>query len=441
MNYKYIYLAITILIAIVGLRVGSYYQYVKTEYCDGCQVRGSKVFWVVPRVGSINVYWRSGQVLYLCDKQICEQEVLNALGYKYLYTGVVSIDADEHGREQIIVEIDRIALDDAFATNWGQYLSGFLSAVMEARQYIVDVYKSYFSDPYLSLLNGIVLGVGGDFDQNLYQSLIRTGTIHVVAASGFNITIISKLAFFTTLALFSRKQALLSAAILVIFYTILAGSSPAVVRAAMMGIIAFGAQALGREYLAKWGLIITSLLMLLASPSLLWDVSFQLSVAATAGILWGVMPIQRLWQKDVLKTQHRAEGVEKEKEKFPEIMLGNDLAATIAAALATLPIIMIVFGRVSLVSPIVNMIVLWMVPPIMAMGGIILGAGLIWSGLGMVASWLLWPMLLTFVWVVETFARLPYASVELAGVPWVLGVGWWMLLVAWWARSARHHPA
>jgi competence protein ComEC len=204
-----------------------------------------------------------------------------------------------------------------------------------------------------------------------------------------------------------------------------------------MGVLAFGAQALGREYEARWGFIVSAIIMLIASPGLWWDVSFQLSVAATAGILWGGEAVKVMFRRAKRNSSTErisSGGGEMVKPKWL-MALENDLSTTLAATLATLPIIMITFGRVSLVSPLINMIILWMVPVIMALGGIILLVSPISYLLGLITSWLLWPILYGFVWVVEVFARLPFASVEVERLPWVLGIGWWMLLGAWWGRG------
>lgn len=124
------------------------------------------------------------------------------------------------------------------------------------RNQLDNIYKTKYSEPLSSLISGVVLGTNNDFDENFYESLVSTGTINVVATSGFNITLIAKLAIVVALVILSRMKDVLIAIVVIIFYTMIAGASPAVVRAAIIGILAFGAKALGREYAARWGLLI-----------------------------------------------------------------------------------------------------------------------------------------------------------------------------------------
>lgn len=113
----------------------------------------------------------------------------------------------------------------------------------------------------------------------------------------------------------------------------------------------------------------------------------------------------------------------------------SDLSTTIVVSAATLPIIMITFKRVSIVSPLVNMIVLWMVPPMMVLGRVLAMTGFLSDFMSSVVSWVLWPLLRGFVGVVEVFSRLSFADVKVEGVPWFFGIGWWMLLFAWWKMA------
>jgi competence protein ComEC len=226
----------------------------------------------------------------------------------------------------------------------------------------------------------------------------------------------------------SRRTALAGTTLGVMGYVLMAGGNPAVVRAAVMGILAFGAQAFGKEYLSWWGLVAAASLMVLLDPEIVFSVSFQLSLAATAGIVWGVKPIER-----VLKWVIRNWG-----ERWGNMQAGiltlilTDLSTTLAATLSTLPITLIVFNRVSVISPLVNVMLLWIVPPIMALGGVMVGLGMLSLWATGVVSWLVWPLLEVFIAVVEGFARLPWASIEIRGFSWWWGLGWWLVLASWW---------
>jgi len=305
-------------------------------------------------------------------------------------------------------EINKISIGDSKSVFGFWYWWGRIGLISERMELI---FAKFLGEPHASLLAGIVLGVRKNMPADFYEILVASGTLHVIAASGFNITIIAKLLLELLTRLMKRQVAVIFAILGIGFYTLLAGASPAVVRAAIMGGLAFVAQALGREYLAKWSLFVSSGIMLLFEPLMLGNVSYQLSVAATAGILW-LQPGIEKWFKGVNK------------------VLKQDLSTTLAATIGVLPITLITFDRLSIVSPIVNAFVLWLVPVIMALGGMMIVGGLIWQGLAQVLAWLVWPILELFIRVVSWFGGLGFASVEVKGMSWVFGVGYYITLIS-----------
>ena len=106
--------------------------------------------------------------------------------------------------------------------------------------------------PHSGLLAGIVLGVRNTIPQRFYNNLVQTGTLHVIAASGYNITIIAKLLIDFFARILKRRQAVVIAGIGIFMYAILAGMNAAVVRAAIMGLLSYIAQAFGRLYFLKF---------------------------------------------------------------------------------------------------------------------------------------------------------------------------------------------
>jgi ComEC/Rec2-related protein len=147
-----------------------------------------------------------------------------------------------------------------------------------------NIYRM-FPDPESSLMAGILFGVDTGLTQELQQAFKNTGTAHIIAISGFNISIIAGLFFaFFSKFLGSRRGALL-AVIGIIFYTILVGGDAAVVRAAIMGSLALFAKQVGRRQFALNTLLAVALLMCLWNPLYIWDVGFQLSFFATLGLI------------------------------------------------------------------------------------------------------------------------------------------------------------
>ena len=124
--------------------------------------------------------------------------------------------------------------------------------------------------------------------------------------------------------------------------------------------------------------------MLLINPLMLADIGFQLSFVATAGLLYLEPWIERLHSRSVWDQS----GLRK--------FLANYLYPTLAASIATLPVIWWHFGRVSYISPLVNIFVLPLVPLIMGMTVLILIGG-------QMMSWLTYPLLAYVVWVIKLF--------------------------------------
>src|SRR4029079_17209778 len=147
-----------------------------------------------------------------------------------------------------------------------------------------NIYR-LFPDPESSLLAGILLGIDTGLTDKLQQAFKDTGTAHIIAISGFNISIIAGL-FVTFFSKFlgPRRGALL-AVIGIAFYTILVGADATVVRAALMGSLALFAKQVGRRQFALNTLLAVALLMCLWNPLYIWDVGFQLSFFATLGLI------------------------------------------------------------------------------------------------------------------------------------------------------------
>jgi competence protein ComEC len=191
-------------------------------------------------------------------------------------------------------------------------------------------------------------------EQSFYDSLIETGTVHVVVASGYNVVVVGSVVLNLLVYLMRRQQATLLALIAMVGYGWLAGGEAPVVRAVIMGSLVFLARATGRQTESGWLLVVAGWLMLMVNPQLIESVSFQLSLAATAGLIW-VEPKIR-------------EGMERVKSSWMRVMMETELSPTLAAQITTAPIIWWNFGRLSLISPVVNMLVLPLVPMMMGLG-------------------------------------------------------------------------
>ena len=258
------------------------------------------------------------------------------------------------------------------------------------RQKIEKVYRFSLPEPHASLMAGIVLGSKSGFPQDFYQALRQTGTLHVVVASGMNISLLGG-ALMPFLVLFLRRKLALVLAFLGIwFYVLLAGGEAPVIRAGIMGSLAFLGVGLGREKDAVRGLIFAGLLMLFINPNYLFDLGFQLSFAATVGILF-VYPKIKAWKPG--------------RRFFSLPLFGDELAVTLAAQLLTLPIMVFSLGWFNPISPLVNALVLWTIPWMMGIGALGGLFGLSNSTLGQLFCLPAYPLLTYFIEMVKLFSR------------------------------------
>jgi competence protein ComEC len=272
-------------------------------------------------------------------------------------------------------------------------------------------------EPQAALLTGILLGVETGIPTDLMEAFSATGTAHIIAISGFNISIIAGL--FSRLArhLFGKQRAMPVALAGIIVYTILVGASAAVVRAAIMGCLYVIATHYGRQTDALTSLIAAATLMTLINPQTLWDLGFQLSFAATLGLIV-YTPLLQSWFERLL-SKALSPGTAKRSIE----VLNDALIVTLAAQITTMPIIVYSFRQLSLVTLLSNFLVLPAQPGVMLWGGLATIAGLVWLPLGQVLGWIAWLFLTYTVRAVEITASVPYASLNLGhvspGIVWL----------------------
>jgi competence protein ComEC len=305
--------------------------------------------------------------------------------------------------------------------------SGAAALLAGLRGLLLGGLNDLVPEPEAALGAGILLGVRSAIPPEISDAFAAAGLTHVVAISGWNIAIVAALVTGAVRPLASRPggrwTTTVVAAATVGGYVLLTGASPSVVRAALMAAAMLVGRLGGSRAHAASALALAALVMLLVAPPVLWDVGFQLSLLATAGLIWFGTPIEgRL-------------------RRWPA-WIREPVALTLAAQLTTLPVILVNFERLSLVAPIANVLVVPFVPIAMlfsafasvvgmldgAMHVPILGDALAWLAGG--AAWL---VLRIIVWLGATVASVPYAAIDVS-VPPAVAVAWLpMLALATWA--------
>lgn len=281
-----------------------------------------------------------------------------------------------------------------------------LAVVKPIRQKIISVFDKILSKDLSGLMLGIVFGIKQNLSKDFLDNLKTVGVMHVIAASGMNVTMTAGFVFYLFSLIFKRQLAVFLSILGVLFYAILAGFEASIVRASIMGIIAFSSQILGKQQYGFYALLLTGFVMLLISPKYLIDIGFQLSFAATLGILFIPKIFARL-----------------------QNALSDNFLTTVSAQIATLPIILASFGTYSLWSVIANTLVLWTVPFLMILGGIAALIAFVFEPAASIFLYLCLPLLLYFEKTVTFFGALK-GNIALESFPWQFGAAYYLFLAS-----------
>ncbi len=278
-------------------------------------------------------------------------------------------------------------------------------------------------EPYAGLLNGLLLGTKGGLPAETKEAFKITGLMHIVAVSGYNVTILAAM-IQSLLRPLPYRLAIWGSIGAILAFVMLTGAPASVIRAGIMGVLVIVAKYIGRRALALNTLVAAAILMIIIKPSILvGDIGFQLSVAATLGLITISPILQKYFNK--LSWQ-----------KWLPKNIWEALEATLGAQVLTMPIILYYFGRVSIIAPLANILVVPLVPWAMGAGFIGLTVGLIWRPLGGIIIWLGWGFLLIIIKLAQWLADIPLASINLpkAALWFILP---YYLLVIWWARKQK----
>lgn len=281
------------------------------------------------------------------------------------------------------------------------------------RQKVTILFQNSLPNTSASLLLGIVFGVKEQMPKEFMDNLRTTGVLHIIAASGMNVALLAGFLSSIFVFFFKRQVALMLTVLGILFYAVLAGLEPSILRASIMGILAFSAQILGRQNTAFFALLIAGWGMLMLWPSLLLDIGFQLSFAATLGLIY----LRPLFDRSPLV-----------KKLLERSIIGESAATTVAAQAATLPILLSNFGTYSFWSIVTNALVLWVVPTLMVLGGVGAVVGIIVEPLGIALLYFSLPFLLYFQSMVTTFAGFG-GFVSFSEFPWQFSFGYYLLLL------------
>jgi competence protein ComEC len=287
-------------------------------------------------------------------------------------------------------------------------------------------------EPEAALLIGILLGLKTPVLRARLALFTATGTIHLVVPAGLKVSLLAAFAR-RGLAPLGRWPSAVGALAAVGAYAALGGGGAAALRAAIMGALLALAPALGRRYDLYSALAVAALLMTAVEPLLIADAGFQLTMLATLGIPLLTPTIQR-WLLLPIARAPRLAG--------PLTPVAELLAVTLAAQFATLPVLAITFGQVSLVAPLANLLAVPLLAPLLVLGCVLAAAALAAPPLALVAAFVAWPLLWVVDQAIAWCAGIPAAALPVANVPaWAAGL-YYALLAAvvigvWRLRQLR----
>ncbi len=297
------------------------------------------------------------------------------------------------GKDNIFYKIDFVKTE-TISSGHGNIIKSFL---FKLKNSFVKNIDQTINAPESSLMSGILLGAKNSIDQKIQDDFRKAGLSHVVALSGYNITIVAD-GIMKTLGFLPRNVGFSFGVLGIILFVLMSGASSTAVRASVMALIVILAQVTHRNYQAGRALIVAGVIMILFNPKILvFDISFQLSFLATVAIIY-VAPI--LKNKFTFITERFA--------------LRDTISSSIAAQILVLPLILYKMGLLSLVALPANILVLAFVPVTMFFGFVTGMIGFIWLPLSLPFAWVSWFLLAYIIKLSGFFAGLPFASLEIS---------------------------
>jgi competence protein ComEC len=275
-----------------------------------------------------------------------------------------------------------------------------IEKIIKIKQEAYTIAQANLSEPESSLALPVVFGGGQGIDDDITEEFRRTGLTHIMAVSGFNVSLLTVLIGLGLNAVGLRRRYVFYVTSLVITaYVIMVGAPASAVRAGVMSLFLLAALTLGRLVSLPRSVILVAVMTLLVNPRLLRDdIGWQLSFLAILGLVY----LQPFIQKGMMR-------VFKNRGKW----ILEALTATISAQVATAPVILYNFGNFSIIAPFSNLLVVWVVPilTIAMMASLALTA--LFPSLGLFFFFPCWVMVKYIFWIVQILSGISWAAVEI----------------------------
>ncbi len=375
------------------------------------------------------------------------------VGHTVLVTGTVVDDADSDKRGDMLLRLgavsinnhgvagkawvsmtsdgaikrgDRVSVKGALSEGFGSFAATMYRAKLikierpqpgdvarQARDWFATNIQSAVREPQASLGLGYLLGQRRALPGDLQQALVVTGLTHVVVASGYNLTILVRLARRLFVKV-SKYLATLSASVMIVVFVAITGASPSMSRAGLIAGLSLAAWYYGRAFHPLVLLSFAAAVTVLIDPTYAWnDLGWQLSFAAFAGVL-------------ILAPLLQAYFFGNKKPGTIRQIIGETVSATIV----TLPILVLAFGQFSNVAIIANMLVLPLVPLAMLLTFIAGIGAIVLPGLAMIIGLPADSLLSYMIAVIHYFSGLSWAQTIVTIQPWMAWAAYGVIIAS-----------
>ncbi len=271
--------------------------------------------------------------------------------------------------------------------------------------------ETYLNEPAAGIALGLLIGARSSIPRAILDDFQKTGLTHILAISGYNITLIINV-FALLMGGAGRRPRFWVTCAMIGVFAVLTGLSASVVRASVMGVLAILAGYLGRKGAGLQMLLFSAFLMVAVNPLiLLRDISFQLSFLSTMGLLVLLPLIENLFKS------------------LPPV-IAESLSVTLAATVFTTPVILMNFERFSIISPIANVIFLPLIPMIMFASFLLFIGSLVFAPAAYFFGAISWFLIELLVSGVRLTAEIPFAMIELSGFGAVMMIVWYGMIYA-----------
>ena len=325
----------------------------------------------------------SGDVLSLSGKVILPKNILPTEGNSKTFNYENYLKSNNVGSESFFPKIKKVEEYD-----------GITFTLINIKNDLKKRIEKYVSYPDSSVANGILFG-DASLSKEIKEYFRIAGLSHIVVLSGFNIAIAVSFVMFVFMFLPIVIRIVLTF-LFVLLFVIAVGGEVTAVRAFIMATIGLLAMTFGREYIARQALLVSLFFMVLFEPQiLLYSASFHLSFLATAGIIY-FMPLLEKIFKNIKEVN----------------FLDKTLLGTVAAMITTTPYIMYTFGSVSTYALITNLLIVPIVPFVMLFTFLVVISSFVNVSLATIIGVITSYLIKSVIWTAEIFASIPFALIK-----------------------------